>query len=219
MNEDKDFVIEIIQYLQNKYEIIFFITPRDFDVLYNWWEKRIPLRIVKESVINVVDRWKEKGKDINSFANFSYEVKKNFKAFLQLSVGSEKSENETQTPEEKDPFEEINHFFNNYPLQLTPLKEEFHNIFQKIKNNENINVELTRTHETLVNLFKDDNELNLKVRIFLDNLSPVLRKPEIERRYRLNYLINKYNIKGNHRLHRLRRFFLIFFASLRGLFS
>ena len=194
MNEDKDFVIEIIQYLQNKYEIIFFITPRDFDVLYNWWEKRIPLRIVKESTINVVDRWKEKGKAINSFANFSYEVKKNFKAFLQLSVGSEKSENETQTPEEKDPFEEINHFFNNYPDQLTPLKEEFDNIYQKIKNNESIDVELTRTHETLVNLFKDDNELNLKVRIFLDNLSPVLRKPEIERRYRLNYLINKFNI-------------------------
>jgi hypothetical protein len=194
MNEDKDFVIEIIQYLQNKYEIIFFITPRDFDVLYNWWEKRIPLRIVKESIINVVDRWKGKGKDINSFANFSYEVKKNFKAFLQLSVGSEKSENETQTPEEKDPFAEINHFFNNYPDQLTPLKEEFHNIYRKIKNNESVDIELTRTHETLVNLFKDDNELNLKVRIFLDNLSPMLRKPEIEQRYRLNYLLNKYNI-------------------------
>jgi hypothetical protein len=194
MNEDKDFVIEIIQYLQNKYEIIFFITPRDFDVLYNWWEKRIPLRIVKESVINVVDRWKEKGKDINSFANFSYEVKKNFKAFLQLSVGSENSENETQTPEEKDPFAELNHFFNNYPDQLIPLKEEFDNIYRKIKNNESVDIELTRTHETLVNLFKDDNELNLKVRIFLDNLSPVLRKPEIEQRYRLNYLLNKYNI-------------------------
>jgi hypothetical protein len=194
MNEDKDFVIEIIQHLQNKYDIIFFITPRDFDVLYNWWEKRIPPRIVKESIIKVVDRWKEKGKTITGFANFSYEVKKNFKAFLQLSVGSEISENETQTPEEKDPFEEINHFFNNYPLQLTPLKEAFHNIYRKVKKNENVDVELTRTHETLVNLFKDDNELNLKVRIFLDNLSPVLRKPEIEQRYRLNYLINKFNI-------------------------
>jgi hypothetical protein len=194
MNEDKNFVIEIIQHLQNKYDIIFFITPRDFDVLYKWWEKRIPLRIVKESIINVVDRWKEKGKAINSFANFSYEVKKNFKAFLQLNVGSEKSENETQTPEEKDPFAEINDFFNNYPLQLTPLKEEFDNIYQKIKKNENVEVELTRTHETLVNLFKDDNELNLKVRIFLDNLSPVLRKPEIEQRYRLNYLINKFKV-------------------------
>jgi len=194
MDKDKDFVIEIIQYLQNKYEIIFFITPRDFDVLYNWWEKRIPLRIVKESIINVVDRWKGKGKAIDSFANFSYEVRKNFKAFLQLSLGSEKSEDETQSPEEKDPFAEINHFFDNYPLQLNSLKEEFDNIYRKIKNNESIDVELTRIHETLADLFKDDNELNLKVRIFLDNLSPALRKPEIEQRYRLNYLINKFNI-------------------------
>jgi hypothetical protein len=194
MDKDKDFVIEIIQYLQNKYDIIFFITPRDFDVLYNWWEKRIPLRIVKESIINVVDRWKEKGKAIDSFANFSYEVKKNFKAFLQLSLGSEKSEDETQSPEEKDPFAEINHFFNNYPLQLTSLKDSFRDIQQKIKNNESVDVELPRIHETLVDLFKDDNELNLKVSIFLDNLSPALRKPEIEQRYRLNYLINKFNI-------------------------
>lgn len=194
MNEDKDFVIEIIQYLQNKYDIIFFITPRDFDVLYNWWEKRIPMYIVKESIINVVNRWKEKGKAINSFANFSYEIKKNFKAFLQLSVGSEKSEDETQSLEEKDPQAEINHFFNNYPLQLTSMKDTFRSIYQKIENNESIDDELTRTHETLVNLFKDDNELNLKVNIFLDNLSPALRKPEIEQRYRLNYLINKFNI-------------------------
>lgn len=194
MNEDKDFVIEIIQYLQNKYDIIFFITPKDFDVLYNWWEKRIPRRVVKESIINVVERWQEKGKAINSFANFSYEVRKNFKAFLQLSVGSEKSEDETQSPEEKDPFAEINHFFNNYPMQLTSLKEAFHVIYQKVKNNENVDVELTRTHETLVNLFREDNELNLKVRIFLDNLSPALRKPEIEQRYRLNYLINKFKV-------------------------
>ena len=204
MDKDKDFVIEIIQYLQNKYEIIFFITPKDFDVLYNWWEKRIPLRIAKESITNVVERWQEKGKIITGFANFRYEVKKVFQAFLQLSVGSEKSEKEIQTPEEKDPFAEINHFFNNYPPQLKPLEEEFHDIYQKIKKNESVDVELTRTHETLVNLFKDDKELNLKVRIFLDNLSPVLRKPEIEQRYRLNYLINKFKIpdfmvlKGNH---------------------
>jgi len=194
MNEDKDFVIEIIQYLQNKYEIIFFITPKDFDVLYRWWEKRIPLRIVKESITNVVERWQEKGKNITGFANFRYEVKKVFQAFIQLSVGSEKSEKESQTPGEKDPWAGINHFFNNYPLQLNSLKEEFHDIYQKIKENKSVDVELTYIHETLVNLFKDDKELNLKVRIFLDNLSPVLRKPEIEQRYRLNYLINKFKV-------------------------
>lgn len=194
MDRDKDFVIDIIQYLQNKYDIIFFITTKDFDTLYNWWEKRIPLRIVKESIVKVVERWKEKGKDINSFTNFKYEVRKNFQAFLQLNVGSDTDENDTDNPGEKDPFKEIKFFFNHYPQELMTLKEEFENIYRKLTCCECIDIEINRCHEKLVYLFKNDNELNVKVKIFLNNLAPQLRKPEIEQRYRLNYLINKFNI-------------------------
>ncbi|UCH98145.1 MAG: hypothetical protein JSV88_15190, partial [Candidatus Aminicenantes bacterium] len=138
MDKDKDFVIKIIQYLQNKYGIIFFITTKDFDTLYRWWEKRIPIRIVKEAVTNIVERWTEKKKKIYSFSNFNYEVKKIFKAFLQLDVGSERGDNETQTKEDKNQFEEIEYFFNHYPEELSILREDFENIYRKIKNEENI---------------------------------------------------------------------------------
>ena len=54
--------------------------------------------------------------------------------------------------------------------------------------------DLEPLYDRLLILFKDHHELNLKVEMFMRNLSPQLRKPEIERRYRLNYLINHFHI-------------------------
>jgi len=191
-NAGRDFVIKVIQYLENTFGIIFFITSKDFDVLYRWYEKRIPIHIVKESISNVVERWTQKNKKIYSFSNFYYEVKKNLKAFLQLSVGREA---EGEVPEPEIPanfYAEIENFFKNYPDDLVTLKGEFEGIFQQVKNKEN--VELEPVYGRLVDLFKEDEVLNLKVVVFSRSLAPELRKPEIENRYRLNYLLNKYNI-------------------------
>ena len=88
-NEGYDFIIKVIQYLENSFKIHFFITPKDFDVLYRWFEKRIPLRVIEESIAAVVDRWTQKNKKISSFSNFYYQVKKDFETFLQLQVGAE----------------------------------------------------------------------------------------------------------------------------------
>ncbi len=191
-NAGRDFVIKVIQYLENTFGIIFFITSKDFDVLYRWYEKRIPIHIVKESISNVVERWTQKNKKIYIFSNFYYEVKKNLKAFLQLSVGREA---EGEVPEPEIPanfYAEIENFFKNYPDDLVTLKGEFEGIFQQVKNKEN--VELEPVYGRLVDLFKEDEVLNLKVVVFSRSLAPELRKPEIENRYRLNYLLNKYNI-------------------------
>ena len=191
-NAGRDFVIKVIQYLENTFGIIFFITTKDFNVLYRWYEKRIPTHIVKESISNVVERWTQKSKKIYSFSNFYYEVKKNFKTFLQLSVGR-RTEGEVPEPEiPANIYAEIENFFKNYPNDLVALKGEFEGIFQQVKNKEN--VELEPLYERLVDLFKEEKELNLKVTLFTRSLAPELRKPEIKNRYRLNYLLNKYNI-------------------------
>jgi hypothetical protein len=191
-NAGRDFVIKVIQYLENTYGIIFFITTKDFDVLYRWYEKRIPIHIVKESISNVVERWSQKNKKIYSFSNFYYEVKKNFKAFLQMSVGRETEGEVSETEAAANIYTEIENFFKNYPDDLVTLKGEFEGIYQQVKNKEN--VELEPLYERLVDLFKEDEALNLKVTVFTQSLAPELRKPEIKNRYRLNYLLNKYNI-------------------------
>lgn len=183
---DYDYIIRIIQYLEDKHGISFFITTRDFDLLYRWWEKRIPLNIIKDSISNVTGRWEEKKKRIKSFSNFYYEVKKNFKSFLELNVGAE-------TKEEKgNEYEDIENFFKNYPGELLELKEEFENLFQKIKAKEDY--DLDSINIKLLKLFAKDRELDLKVELFIKNLSPRLRNPEIRKKYRLNYLSNKFNI-------------------------
>ena len=186
----KDFVVNIVQYLQNKHGIVFFINSLDYHTLCDWYDKRIPIGIVKESIAAVAERWKAKNKKIFSFSNFRYEVRKNFKSFLQLDVGS----NAVQEAgvEKKNEFEEIEAFFNDYPEELAELRQGFEAVFQQLKNGENL--ELAPLHHKLADLFKADSELKLKTEIFMKNLAPELRKPEIEQRYKLNYLINKFNI-------------------------
>ena len=132
--EDYNYIIKTVQYLQNTHGIIFFITTKDFDIIFRWWEKRIPVEIIKKSISNVVERWKAKKKNIYSFLNFSYEVRKNFKVFLEMSVGEEikeKSANE---------YEDIENFFKNYPEELIEIKGDFEKIYQKFKNQKDFKI-------------------------------------------------------------------------------
>jgi len=189
-NNGYDFVTRAVLFLENTYGVHFFITPKDFDVLYRWFEKRIPFPIVKESIANVVERWKEKNKTVYSFSNFSYEVKKNFTTFLQLNVGA--TVDVTRDKPETDEYAEAQHFFDFFPPDLASLKQDFENIFRQVKNKEEI--ELAPVYRKLVDLFEDDEELKIKVAVFSRSLAPELQKPEIENRYRLNYLLNKYRV-------------------------
>ncbi|MCP5048002.1 MAG: hypothetical protein GY940_12570 [bacterium] len=196
-NKDYDYIVTIIQYLELNHGIAFFITPRDFDCLYNWWEKRIPDRVIRESITAVVKRWQKKNKAISGFSNFKYEVRKNFTAFLQLSLGSESTgtepgENSDGGEDGDQRFVEIDAFFNRFPEPLQPLRKEFEELYSCLKNNDR--VETAGLHGKLTEMFARDTELNLKTAIFLKNLAPQLRKPGIEERYRLNWLINKFHI-------------------------
>ncbi|MCP4148817.1 MAG: hypothetical protein GY757_13810 [bacterium] len=189
---DNDFVIKVIQFLENSHGISFFITTKDFDVLYNWWEKRIPLPVLKESIGNVVERWNKKNKKINSFLNFSYEVKKNFAASMQLIVGTEVEVLEETRDGGSDELGEVEEFMSSFPGELEELRGEFESILAKLKKKEEIDLEKFQT--ILVAHFEGDRELEMKVKIFKNSLAPALRTPEIESRYRYNFLLNKYNI-------------------------
>lgn len=182
---DYDYIIKAIQYLEYNFNIHFFITTRDFDILYNWWEKRIPMEIINESISNVVKRWRLRGKNIKGFSNFSYEVRKNFRRFLELSVGSEKKQ-------EKEKYFEIKKFFRSFPPELAVLKKDFERVFRKLKREQDISME--KINRKILDLFQDDNELKLKTRIFIKSLAKELRGAEVEQKYRLNYLKHKFGI-------------------------
>jgi hypothetical protein len=64
-----------------------FITPLDFHFLYDWWENDIPIKLIWESIIP--DRLNGKRYPVS---NINYYVKKHYKAYQQLRVGSEHPE-------------------------------------------------------------------------------------------------------------------------------
>ncbi len=192
-DEDKEYIIRIIQHLQFHYNIIFFITTSDFDMLYHWWEKRIPFPVIKESIERVIERWRLKNKKIESFSNFSYEVRKSFESFLQLNVGGEGKESNEASGEAAAPrIDPVEKFLNEFPEVLISLKTDFEMLRSCRDNNES--VDMGPVMEKLVKLFENDNDLNIKCNVFLRNLAPELRKPAIEMKYRINYLASKFRI-------------------------
>jgi len=183
---DYDYIIRIIQYLENRHGINFFITCRDFDTLYRWWEKRIPLGIVKESISAVVARRSEKRKPISGFNPFAFDVRKNFKAFLELQVGSER------TGETPGTGREIEGFLARLPGELAELGGLFEEAFASLKAGQEPAIDAI--NERLLARFDNDAELLMRVEVFCRHLAPQLRTPAVIEKYKLNYLWNRFQI-------------------------
>ena len=185
IQSDYDYIIRIIQYLDYHFRIHFMITTRDFDVLFRWWEKQIPLKVITDSICNVVNRWKNKKKKVTGFSNFSYEVNKNFRLFLELNVAD-------TGRREKNELAEIEGFMKAFPPELQPLKSDFEDIAARLYEKKSIAPEIL--NEKMLVLFESDPDLSLKTRFFMKNLARELRKPEIEKTYRINYLYHRFGI-------------------------
>ena len=183
--DDFDYIIKIIQFLDRQFAIRFFISSKDFDVLYRWWEKRIPFAVVSESLRRVVERRLAKGRTVASFSVFSRDVRLDYQSFMTLSVGSERNDT-------RDEHQEINAFLSHFPAALDFLKADLTRLSREFMHGNS--VDPGPLHEKLLNHFQDDAELNAKCAWFLKNLAPDLRRPDIEKKYRLNYLLHKFAI-------------------------
>jgi len=157
---DRDYIFGIIRYLRVRHLISFVITTLDFSCLYEWWEKRIPISIIEESIDSVVQKRRQRHKPIFAFTNFYYEVERNHKIYLQLQVGAEHSQGDQPDSVVRD------------IVVISQLIEK--------------NADLVLAHH------QDDAELSVCTQVFLRSLVPGLRTPEVERRYRLNFLISRY---------------------------
>jgi hypothetical protein len=182
---DYDYIIRIIQYLDMRHNIRFFITSKDFDVLYRWWEKDIPEMVLHESLDRVVERGRRRRKPPERFSAFSYEVRKNYQSFLQLGIGGRRRE-------DADPHAAFAEFLAHLPAQLEFVRNDLAVLFAMRRLGEAPDPGLLE--EKLLTRFRDDDELNAKAAWFLNNLAATLRRPDIERRYRLNYLWGKFGI-------------------------
>jgi hypothetical protein len=183
--DDYDYIIKVIQYLDSQFAIHFFISSKDFDVLYHWWEKRIPFSVVSAALCRVVERRLPKKKPVTSFSVFSREVRLDYQSFLSLNVGRERRELQ-------DEHDEIKTFLSKFPGALDFLKDDFARLGAEYMQNNT--AEAGPVHEKLLRHFQHDAELNAKCAWFLKNLAPGLRRPEIEKKYRLNYLLHKFAI-------------------------
>ncbi len=184
-SDDHDYIIRIIQFLDRQFAIRFFISSKDFDVLYRWWEKRIPIRVIDGALRRVVERRLAQGKPIVSFSVFSREVRLAYQSFLSLNVGSERKE-------PRDEHEAIKAFIKQFPPALEFLKDDFTGLAAEYMQTGTADAEAF--HEKMLDHFQDDGELNAKCAWFLNNLAPDLRRPEIEKKYRLNYLLHKFAV-------------------------
>lgn len=179
-------MVNLIQYLDMRHGKRFFITPRDFDILYRWWEKGVPIPLVCRTIDAVIERRSRKNKEIGGFSVFSYQVRKDYEEFLQI-----KSQDERRA-EDDVRCREIDEFLENIPLPLQSLEGEIRRYFQAVKNNKDPDV--SSIEENLLELFQSDPELETRTDAFMSSLAPSLRKDELKRRYRINYILRKWRI-------------------------
>lgn len=182
---DFDYVIRLIQHLEDRHGIRFFIGSRDFDVLYRWWEKGIPEPLVRDAIDRVVERGRRRGKPPARFAAFAYEVRKAHRSFLELGVGSPR-------PEPENAHAALDRFLAALPAELEFLRGDFARLLAARRQERPLDA--APLEEKLLERFGGDEQLNAKTAWFLGNLVPELRRPEIERRYRVNCLWARFGI-------------------------
>jgi hypothetical protein len=121
---------------------------------------------------------------VTSFSQFRYEVMKQHAAWLERGVGGPAVSRPSVDP--------VRHFMDNFPEELETLRPRFEAASQKHGRGESIDEKGLR--RDVVALFCKDRDLNLRVRVFMENLSPELRLESVERVYRANYLWNRFHI-------------------------
>jgi len=185
-SSDQDFIFSLIDYLFFQHGISFFITSKDFDTLYNWWEKKIPEEIIRRSIDNVIKRRKLRNKPVDSFMNFSYEVRKNLAAKFELNINSapRKVQNDPDNIEKR--------FFKSLHPGIEFLEGAFREVLEA-PDSEKKGL-LLAIYDKLITKYEKDEEMIIRTEIFMSNLPESMKKPEIVKKFRINYLNRRFRI-------------------------
>ncbi len=183
-----DYIIKTVRKASDLLHLNIFITPKDYDIIYRWWEKKISHSIIIESMQTVHARWCKKGKTITSYSSFNYEVKKNHKSALELQTGSHNEESSYATLN-SDPVET---FYNSFPADLEFCRSELHDLKNELDSGKIPDASDLNTK--LLSHFSDNEKFTLECENFLNGLSPALRTDKIRERFLLNSIYSRYHI-------------------------
>lgn len=178
---DYDYFIAVTNYLDFQCRLRLPIGSNDFHLIFDCWEKGIPLRIVCQAIEKTIARKNSNNKPIRGFSDFSYQIHREFKNFIEKSVGAHFDEPQS----EGDPWKD---FFERLPGQYNSLRKELEELRDAVSCQEGTRV--MEKLDRLLELFSGMEELQLKTELFSRSLAPAMRKESVIKRYRLSFLIN-----------------------------
>ncbi len=180
------YIFSVIQLLQRDFNQYTIVTPGEFDVLYRWWEKGIPLKIIRDCVADVLMKRGKQGRSQTKIRDYVHTVRKTFVRYQEQNVGGHGRLEQTPAPQQI-----WSEFLNGPPDEIADLVEQFLvGLSEKGWETERID----SFYRELMERYADDEELERKTTVFLQHLAPALRTEDLLKRYRLNLLISRFRI-------------------------
>lgn len=189
-NEAHDYVLGLIEAASQNFGLRFFITSRDFDRLFRWWEKGIPEKLVLEALGRVAARKRKKNESLKSFFSCDNEVKKLFAAYREAGVGQVSR----PQPEADTRHDESGEFFKRPAPELAPFMGKFRRLADAAPDCRSA---LSRElQEEILRAYENDLELQVQTEMFLRQLAPELRRPDLIRCFQIRFLHKKLGLPG-----------------------
>ena len=115
-------VMAILAHLREHHKLTWIISPKDFDLLRTWSVQEIPLPRLLDALDRVVARRLKAGKPVTALSTFAYQVEKCRKSLVDERSGTHDGDSETGPSPHPGPSSDPNHFLENLPAELEPLR-------------------------------------------------------------------------------------------------
>jgi len=180
-------IVHVIDFLDRRLGIRFFVTPHDFHLAWHWWEKGIPWRVVEEALLAVGARWEKRGKKPDGLRPFAAEVRKRYREFLELQVG----EGGREEPE-TDPLAPWDAFLEALPEPLAPFRPRFTDLVAAMR--EHRPWDGGELKGEILAALERDGELAARTEVFVRQLAPELRRPALLATFRWNLICQRFAV-------------------------
>lgn len=179
----RHYIVSVLEMMQREFNLYFMVTPRDFDILYRWFEKRIPLTLIRDCVADVTERRQKQGRAIEGVGTLAHTVRTAFSHHQEKSVGAHSEKITAHEPGLKRA-----EFFSEPPSEIKEIVLLFQEGLQKSPPRREA---VLAFHQAVLEKFAGDEELERRSTVFFNHLAPALRSDELLSRYRLNLLISR----------------------------